>query len=132
MITFVDTSGWVASVLPEDPGHTAMVGYVSTYTGVLLTTDYVIDEALTLLRARGLNHRALQFGRVLYDLRPHRIYYLERSDIQAAWSTFRDQPERGWSFTDCTSKVVIERFHIKRVLTLDRHFAEFGALAILP
>ena len=39
---------------------------------------------------------------------------------------------RQWSFTDCTSRAVIERLHLKRVLTLDHHFREFGALEVIP
>ena len=59
MMTFVDSSAWFASVVPRDPGHGAIVAYMGSYPGVLLTTDYVIDEALTLLRSRGEGARAI-------------------------------------------------------------------------
>lgn len=132
MMTFVDTGAWFASVVPRDPGHGAVIAYMNNYPGVLLTTDYVIDEALTLLRSRGEGPRAVQLGRELYDLTPHRIHFIDRTDIRAAWELFRGEPQRAWSFTDCTSKVVIERLHIKQVLTFDHHFREFGALMLVP
>src|SRR3712207_7627776 len=57
---------------------------------------------------------------------PYTTLFRSRNDLRRAWELYRDQPERRWSFTDCTSKVVIERFHIKRAITLDGHFAQFG------
>ena len=36
----------------------------------------------------------------------------------------------GWSFTDCTSKVVIDELAIKTVVTLDVHFRQFGILVV--
>ena len=57
---------------------------------------------------------------------------MDRSDIRRAWEHFRGAPLRDWSFTDCTSRAVIERLHIKHVLTFDHHFREFGGLTIVP
>lgn len=132
MTTFVDTSGWYARIVPADPRHHVVAAVMREAAGSLLTTDYVADETLTLLRSRGQGQRAIQFGRQLFDLEDVRVHFLERSELRRAWEVFRDRPERGWSFTDCTSKIVIERFHIKRAITFDRHFAEFGAITLVP
>jgi predicted nucleic acid-binding protein len=53
------------------------------------------------------------------------------SIFSKAWELFRDQPARRWSFTDCTSKVVMDERHLRQALSLDRHFAEFGAIDVL-
>jgi len=98
----------------------------------LVTTDYIIDETLTLLRSRGERARAIALGRQLLDLSAVAIHFVTEAQIRQAWALFRDNPGHDWSFTDCTSRVVIESLHIKRVLTFDRHFAEFGALELLP
>ncbi|MCC7291123.1 MAG: hypothetical protein IT449_03560 [Phycisphaerales bacterium] len=55
---------------------------------------------------------------------------MNEREFRAAWELFRDNPGRDWSFTDCTSKAVIDALHIKRALTFDRHCAEFGALEL--
>jgi len=60
------------------------------------------------------------------------MHFISEAEFRTAWALFRDSPGRAWSFTDCTSKVVIDALHIKQVLTFDRHFAEFGGLEILP
>jgi predicted nucleic acid-binding protein len=98
----------------------------------LVTTDYIIDESLTLLRSRGERSRAIALGRHLLDLSGVTVHFINEAQVRQAWTLFRDNPDRGWSFTDCTSKVVIDTLHIKQALTFDRHFAEFGALELLP
>ncbi len=52
---FVDTAGWMACADAADPAHgratTARDRWLER-KGVLVTTDYVIDETLTLIRFR--------------------------------------------------------------------------------
>src|SRR4051812_16605514 len=128
MDTFVDTGPWYASVVPSDLRHPEVLDWHGRNNWPLITTDYVIDETLTLLRARGERKRAVELGRHFFDLAGVAIHRIDSEDLRNAWALFRDQPYRDWSFTDCTSKAVIDRLHLKRVLTFDHHFSEFGAL----
>ncbi len=57
---FVDTGAWFASLIPTDPDHASATAWLAENSSPLLTTDYVIDETLTLLRARG--ERTTAFG----------------------------------------------------------------------
>ena len=131
-MVFVDTGPWYASVVPADPRHRAVLAWHGRNSWPLVTTDYVIDETLTLLRSRGERCRATELGRYLLDLNGTAIHRVDDRDFRAAWELFRDQPYRDWSFTDCTSKAVIDRLHIKRALTFDHHFREFGTVELLP
>jgi uncharacterized protein len=131
-MVFVDTSAWYAIAVPTDPGHAAVLSWYRSNRLPIVTTDFVVDETLTLLRARGESDRAIMFGRRFFDLAELPIRYVDRSELRWAWEIFRDQPLRRWSFTDCTSRAVIERMHIKYALTFDRHFAEFGGLTLVP
>ena len=45
---FVDTSAWFAAYVPSDPQHRAVREEIEAAPR-LVTTDYVIDETLTLL-----------------------------------------------------------------------------------
>jgi predicted nucleic acid-binding protein len=132
MSVFIDTGPWYASVVPGDPRHSDVLAWHRKYHSPLITTDYVIDETLTLLRSRGERSRAIALGRHFWDLSGVTIHFLTEEELRLAWAVFRDNPGREWSFTDCTSKVVIERLHIKRVMTFDHHFGQFGALEIVP
>ena len=49
---FVDSSAWYAAYVPSDPQY-RIVRKALAAAGRLVTTDYVLDETLTLLKARG-------------------------------------------------------------------------------
>jgi predicted nucleic acid-binding protein len=59
---FVDTGAWFASIVPSDSDHQNAILWLTNNTQSLVTTDYVIDETLTLLRARGESKRAITLG----------------------------------------------------------------------
>jgi hypothetical protein len=132
MSTFVDSGAWYAIFVPADPQHQKITSWLRANPVPLFTSDYVVDETLTLFRARGQHLRAIEFGRSAFDLNTIAVHFLELSDLRRAWEVFRALPARNWSFTDCTSKAIIEKFHTHRALTFDKHFTEFAALEILP
>jgi predicted nucleic acid-binding protein len=131
-MTFADSSGWFALFVPVGPDHQAAVVWYSTYTGPLLTTDYVVDETLTLMRARGQHQKALEFGRDVFGGKLATIHYLNRAEIADAWDVFQRFRDKDWSFTDCTSKVVIEALGIAQAFAFDQHFRQFGSVAVAP
>lgn len=105
---FVDTGAWYASLVPSDPEHARAVQWLAENNSPLLTTDYVVDETLTLLRARGERKRALLLGARFFDEKLGEIHKITISDLSLAWKTFEQFEDKNWSFTDCTSKVVME------------------------
>lgn len=60
------------------------------------------------------------------------MHYIERVEILAAWDVFRRYADKQWSFTDCTSKVVMEKLGIRKAFAFDRHFAQFGSVEVVP
>ena len=98
----------------------------------LLTTDYVIDETLTLLRACGERQRATLLGEKFFESSMAEIYFLNENDIRQAWRVFRQFDDKGWSFTDCASKVVIEQMNISEAFAFDQHFRQFGSVLVVP
>jgi len=131
MSLFVDTGAWFASIVPADRHHLKVASFLQNNPLPLITTDYVVDETLTLLRARGEMAKAISFGRQLLDLKVANVVHVSPPIFYKAWELFRDQPARLWSFTDCTSKVVMDELHIKNAIFTDQHFREFGAIDAL-
>ena len=129
---FVDTGAWFAAINPTDPNHTSIADWMDASDAPLLTTDYVVDETLTLLRARGENKRALIIGEQFFTSDLATIYRLTETDLFAAWEIFRDYNDKEWSFTDCTSKVVMEKFGVTKALAFDNHFRQFGTVQVVP
>ncbi|HEX9868617.1 MAG TPA: hypothetical protein VGC99_08480, partial [Candidatus Tectomicrobia bacterium] len=98
----------------------------------LVTTDYVLDELLTLLKQRESYHVAVAGGDALWRERVARIEHIAVEDVAQAWHVFQRYHDKGWSFTDCTSKIVIERLRIKQAFVCDSRFEQFGTVIRVP
>jgi predicted nucleic acid-binding protein len=129
---FVDTGAWYASAVPDDENHQKAQEWLKANTGPLLTTDYVIDETLTLLKVRGHAPLAMELGEALFAGELADVVLVTEDDIQQAWQTFRQFRDKDWSFTDCTSKVVIERLQATQAFSFDHHFRQFGSVGVVP
>ncbi|HET6977888.1 MAG TPA: PIN domain-containing protein [Pyrinomonadaceae bacterium] len=131
-MVFVDTGAWYASLVPKDPHHIRAIEWLSVNHSPLITTDYVIDETLTLLRVRGERTRALILGKRFFQNQVADVYKINASDLVLAWKTFEDFDDKDWSFTDCTSRVVMEELGIKVAFSFDHHFNQFGTVQVVP
>ncbi|MDT5124288.1 MAG: uncharacterized protein QOC96_3770 [Acidobacteriota bacterium] len=128
----VDTGAWFASVVPSDPDYVAASNWLRNNTEPLITTDYIVDETLTLLRARGEESRALRIGEEFFNGNLATVFYLTEADIRLAWEVFRSFSDKKWSFTDCTSKTIIDKLNLKYAFAFDQHFRQFGTVTVLP
>jgi hypothetical protein len=131
-MTLVDTGAWFARFVPDDPDHAAAMNWLARNDDRLITTDYIIDETLTLLRARGIRRRAIEAGVLLFASELSVVHYVTAEEIAAAWDVFRRFADKDWSFTDCTSKVVMESLGITTAFSFDRHFRQFGNVIVVP
>jgi uncharacterized protein len=130
---FVDTSAWYASLVPTDRNHSRALQWLTANHSPLLTTDYVIDETLTLLRVRGERKRALLLGARFFQDGDADIHKITTADLALAWKIFEQFDDKDWSFTtDCTSKVVMEQLNITTAFAFDHHFHQFGTIQVVP
>ena len=97
---------------------------------LLLTTDYVADETLTLLRLRlGLPAAQDWWDRISGS--PRVVLTGIDGDIrERALQWFFRYSDKNFSFTDCTSFAVMRREKIRDALTTDRHFQQVGFQAL--
>jgi predicted nucleic acid-binding protein len=129
---FVDTSAWFAFHSVRDVNHRAAAKAVDSFIEPLITTDYVVDETLTLFRARGEHRLALTFGMRVIVGGSARIVAVTDQDFTDAWGVFQGFADKEWSFTDCTSRVVMQRLGIQRAFAFDDHFRQFGTVIVVP
>lgn len=129
---FVDTGAWAAWATPGDTHHEAADSWMRQNRQPLLTTDYIIDETLTHLRARKQYRQAHAWGRAIFAGNLSRLYYLGEEDIWEAWRVFDHFSDKAWSFTDCTSRVVMARLGITAAFAFDNHFRQFGTVNVVP
>lgn len=130
---FVDTSAWFAAFVSGDPNHRIAAPLLaSTPISQLVTSDYVLAELLNLLKMRRESKRAFELGRHILEGTVCRMVWVEKSDVYKAWTYFETYRDKGWSFTDCVSRTVIERLGITHAFAFDRHFREFGNISVVP
>jgi predicted nucleic acid-binding protein len=99
----------------------------------MVTTDYVIDEALTLLitSRKGGYHFSLNLLKHLFgksqDNSTIKTEWISQDRFRLAAEIFRRyNRNKTWSFTDCTSFVVMKELKIKTAFTFDDHFDQMG------
>ena len=126
---FVDTAGWMACADRSDPAHArarAERDAAMAAGGLLVTTDYVTDETLTLIRARlGLDAAEAWWQQVDGSSRV-RWEWIDQSRADKARAVFFRHRDKSYSFTDCTSLVVMRELKLRQVLTTDDHFRQMG------
>jgi hypothetical protein len=98
---------------------------------LLVTTDYVVDETLTLLRMRlGLPAAEAWWSQIEASSRV-RWQWIDAARAEKARAVFFRHRDKQYSFTDCTSFVVMRELRLKQALTTDRHFRQAG-FQVLP
>jgi predicted nucleic acid-binding protein len=119
---FVDTSVWFAAYVEEEREHAEADAILTAPASRLVTTDYVIDELLTLFVARGQRPIARTVGGLLWSGDACQLNWTERFDVEAAWQIFEKFDDKSWSFTDCVSHVVMQRLGIHEVFAVVPRF----------
>ena len=128
---FVDTSAWYASVCADDSNHLAAKQFLNS-SPVLVTTELVANEVVTLLRARGRSERAYRLGERIFSETHVSLFWTQKQTILKTWEVFCEFKDKHWSFVDCSSKVVMQQLQISTAFAFDHHFRQFGSVEVVP
>ena len=128
---FVDTSGWYALVDANDPDHLAAKNWFVANKSPLVTSNYVFSETVTLIKSRLGAANTVRFGEKLRNSKFVSTCFLSDDDESAAWELFKKYVDKGYSFPDCTSFVLMRGFNIDSAFTFDVHFEQHGFM-VLP
>ncbi len=131
---FVDTSAWYAVEVEDDVNHEAACKFLSRIAsgkhGVSITTDYVLDETLTLLRSRRDLASASAFIDKIRKSKSLRVFWINEDLFEKALNIFRKSDRKSWSFTDCTSFALMRELSVSEAFSFDSHFREAGLQAL--
>jgi len=129
MKIFVDTSAWCALTDLKDKNHTKagnLFNKINDKGYFLATSDYILDETLTLLRFKLGHPAAVMFGEDLLSSKVCQVFEIDQKIKQKAWDIFVKFDDKNFSFTDCTSFALIGELGIKSVFAFDVHFKQYG------
>lgn len=127
----MDTGAWYALLDKKDPDHARVADAFRAYRSRLVTSNHVFDEAVTLARYRlgsGVGHK---LGTELREQCVARVERVTPKDEAAAWSIFEQRRDKRYSFTDCTSFVLVQRLSLPVCPAIGSDFRSFG-LHCLP
>jgi len=129
MRLFGDSSAWLAFFDQRQREHALLrrtVSELSRQSLVIYVTDYIIDETLTLLLARAGHSAAVTCGDWLLQSPLVKLVRIDSDQWNAAWAMFRRYTDKGFSFTDCTSFVVMHQHKLVDAFSFDHHFEQMG------
>jgi len=133
---FIDTSAFIAIENTDDENHNLALGYREkirrgeTPFIRLYTSNYLLDESLTLLRVKCGHEVAAAFRETIEASKLISILWIDEATEKNAWEIFRKNKDKDFSFTDCTSFALMERAPIRTAFTFDKHFSQYGLEAV--
>jgi len=129
MRLFVDTSAWLALNNKNDQYHDEAVSKITKVRQQkiqLVTSEYVFDESITIIRYR-ISHRAsVAFGDALISSNVASIEDITNEERLKAWVLFKKYRDKDLSFTDCTSFALMVKLKLQKAFSFDNHFKQVG------
>jgi len=129
---FVDTSAWSALADTSDAHHQAATQFIHTLHTPLVTSTYILDETVTLMRTHLSHDIACRFGEKLRQEQIALMLRITEHDEERAWDIFVRYDDKAFSFTDCTSFALMERLHIDTAFAFDEDFRQYGRFVVVP
>ncbi len=129
---FVDTSAWIALMSRDDPSRETVRRAIESFRGRLVTTNFILDETVTLALASESHKAAVKVGERLSSEDLADLIRLTAADETAAFELFKKRPDKGYSFTDCTSFAIMRRLDVRVAIALDDHFRQEGFTVLPP
>jgi len=110
-----------------------LISAVLGWFGKAYTSTYVLDETLTLTKAKLGGREAVKLADSVTSSRRITTVRVEENDdvLGSAFEKFRRLLRvRGLSFTDCTTLALGEKMGIRTLLSFDKNFKPFVSLLL--
>jgi uncharacterized protein len=131
---FMDSAGFLALWDAGDAHHEAAARLQEQLAGKrrrFVTTEYVVDETVTLLLMRHSHQAASDFLDTVEMSEALRLEWIGPERFHAAAALFRRYADKEWSFTDCVSFAVMRELRIRDAFTTDHRFRQAGFVDLL-
>jgi len=92
----------------------------------LVTSDYVLDESITLVQIAHSHSKAAEFARTTINSRLVKILYMDEETFLQSLDLFERSKDKAWSFTDCTSFTLMKKTGLSQAFAFDPHFEQAG------
>ncbi|HAJ26148.1 MAG TPA: hypothetical protein DCG53_02695 [Syntrophus sp. (in: bacteria)] len=129
MKLFIDTSAWLAlhdrsDKYFEEASARSLI--IKKRKIEIITSDFIMDESITIIRFRVSHQAAILFGDSLFASKIMKILRVDSEHIHKAWALFKKFNDKSLSFTDCTSFILMKEIGVQSAFTFDDHFRQGG------
>lgn len=128
-VVFVDTGAWVALRYQRDQYHArarALLARVRTERLGLVTTEWVLAESVTLLKARGAVDHAIALGAAIEGGQLGVLVESTPERRARAWSLFERYRALRVGWVDCASFAVMQELRLQHFFGFDDDFVRAG------
>lgn len=130
MTVFMDTYALIAWINTRDAGHPPVKSYLETYSGSIVTTEWVLLEFADAFSLSSVKPFAIEAIRRIHRLPMFQVVGFEPTVHQAGFELYETRPDKDWSLTDCVSFAVMTQRGLSEALTADHHFEQAGFRAV--
>ena len=136
MLVFVDSSALKAHYDAADDFHGEAAGLMAkvaareTEISSFVTTDYVLDEAVTLTRFAHSHSKAVELAEATLASKFVRMVYCDEALFLEGLGLFKQHSDKEWSLTDCVSFAATRKYGVRTAFTFDAHFRQAGFATI--
>jgi uncharacterized protein len=131
---FMDSAGFLALWDAGDAYHAEAVRLQEALARKrrrFWTTEYIVDETVTLLLVRHSHAAAVDFLDAVERSEALRLEWIGPDRFHAAGALFRKHADKDWSFTDCVSFAIMRELRVRDAFTTDHHFRQAGFVPLL-
>lgn len=125
---FVDSSAFIALADRSEDRHREALAFAATLsTGMrLVTSNFILDESVTRVRTLLGVEAAYQLGKEILSSGRYELITIDAKIGSMALEKMRKFADKTFSFTDCTSFVLMETKGIRDVFAFDEDFRRAG------
>ena len=125
---FVDSSALIALAATADENHASAKEWLKNFpSGIrLITSHFILDEMVTRLRGLLGVEPAWQMGKYLMESGKYEMIWIGKTHCEMALKKMKKFSDHRFSFTDCTSFVVMEEKGIRDAFAFDDDFKRAG------
>lgn len=130
----IDTAGFLSLWDAADEHHRRAVQLQTELIRKgrqFLTTDYIVDETVTLLLVRHSHAAAADFLATVMASEALQVQWIDSDRFRGAATLFARHNDKRWSFTDCVSFALMRELKLMDCFTTDHHFRQAGFNVLL-
>ncbi|MCE5329083.1 PIN domain-containing protein [bacterium] len=125
---FIDSSAFFALLDKNDTCHEKSLKFFNEIKENFypFTSDFILSESFTLIRRKLGIGIATKLGEVVFSSNILKIFYIDENLILESYDLFKKYEDWQFSFTDCSSFIVMKNFRISKAFCFDEHFVNMG------